>query len=186
MKNITLYIFLVTVYILGLIYLVARQPITPSLDNSALSNEPGDTWQNPGQSGYYSNQSRFEILTTIQKKFHISIFGYQMPSYRLNYRPEEAHELVRDQLKSNYLEEIVYPLHSSVFVNGWEPKLAPRRVKKDLADDNLSINGIPYEAKITIKPTYSSPISRVAIWTAVFPLSYLVYLSIRKSINDQE
>lgn len=184
MKN-----FLITVissaYVAGLFYLFSPQPNLPILDHSVLSNEEGDTWQNPDQRGYYTNLTRSEVLTNIQGKFNISLMGKVLPSYRLNYRPEEAHQIVRDQLKSNYLEEIIYPLHSSIFVNGWEPKLAPRREKSDLADDNLAIYGVPYDAKITLKPTYSSPLARVLIWTSIFPLSYLVYLSINKSLYEQ-
>lgn len=169
-------------YFLGLIYLLIPTPALPRLDNAVLSNEEGDTWQNPDQRGYYTNLNRSQVLSQIQNKSRISFLGFYLPNYRLNYRPEEAGILVRDQLKSNYLEEIVYPFRNSIFVNGWEPKLAPRRNNSDVADLNLAIYGIPYEAKITLKPTSSSPIARILIWTLVFPTAYFVFLSFKKAI----
>lgn len=172
-------------YLIGFVYLITPSRLLPNLDMAVLSNEEGDTWQNPNQRGYYTNLTRGEVLSQIQNKSKLSFLGFEIPNYRLNYRPEESRDLVRDQLKSNYLEEIVYPLHSSIFVNGWEPKLAPRRDKNKIADDNLSIYGIPYQAKITLKPIFSTPISRIFIWTLIFPLSYLVYLSFMKTIYDK-
>lgn len=169
-------------YLLGLIYLLIPAKSLPVLDMAVLSNEEGDTWQNPDQRGYYTNLTRGQVLNQIQQKFKLSIFNLTLPSYRLNYRPEEAGTLIRDQLKSNYLEEIVYPFHSSLFVNGWEPKLAPKRGQVQISDLNLAIYGIPYEAKITLKPISSSPFSRFFIWTVIFPLTYLVYQSLYKAI----
>ncbi len=177
-------IFLFSIYLFGLIYLLTPAKPLPFLDNAVLSNEPGDTWQHPDQRGFYTNLNRYQVLKEIQNKFQITVLGIGIPSFRLNYRPEEAHELVRDQLKSYYLEEIVYPLHSSVFVNGWEPKKSPsnlNKLPKEISD--ISIYGVPYEAKITLKPLNSHPTSRILIWTTMFPLFYLVQNSLKKSLN---
>ncbi len=157
----------------------------PTLSSGGLSDEEGDTWQNPAQRGYYSNMSREDVLNEVQKNTQISFLGLTIPNYRLNYRPEEAGSLVRDQLKSNYLEEIVYPLRSSVFVNGWEPKKAPIRDNKAILNTDLSLKGIPYEAKITFRPVNSSFPHRLLVWTLIFPATYLVYLSIRTSSSSR-
>ncbi len=98
---------LLVIYVAGVIYLVQPIPTLPTLDSATLSNEEGDTWQNPDQRGYYTNLTRSQVLNQIQTKSEIKIFGWTVPNYRLNYRPEEAHELIRDQLKSNYMEEII-------------------------------------------------------------------------------
>jgi hypothetical protein len=39
---------------------------------------------------------------------------------RLNYPPEDAQTLIRDQTKATYLEEIVHPMRESLFVAGNE------------------------------------------------------------------
>jgi len=43
------------------------------------------------------------------------------PTYRLNYPPEEAQTLIRDQTRSTFLEEIVHPFRESFYVNGYMP-----------------------------------------------------------------
>lgn len=179
-------IFICIIYILGLIYLLTPAKLLPTLANSGLSDEPGDTWQHPDQKGFYTNLSRSEVLADIQNKTKITIWGLAIPSFRLNYRPEEAGSLVRDQLKSNYLEEIVYPLHSSYFVNGWEPKKAPINPnRKNHVDMNLSLHGTPYDAKITLMPVTSKPVHRILIWTLIFPASFFVSKSLKMSLKDE-
>jgi hypothetical protein len=169
------------VYFVGLVYFLSPAPSRLSLPEAVISNEAGDTWQHPDQSGYYTNLSRPSVIGHIINQFQLQVFGYKLSGYRLNYRPEEAGTLVRDQLKSNYLEEIVFPMHSSIFVNGWEPKLAPKRGKSGTPDDNLSINGVPYQSKVTLRPINSTASARVLVWTLIFPLSHLVYLSLKYS-----
>ncbi len=178
------WLVLFVIYILGIVYLVQPIPQLPILENAILSNEEGDTWQNPNQRGYYTNLTRSQVLNQVQTKSQIQIFGWKVPNYRLNYRPEEAHELIRDQLKSNYMEEIVYPLRSSIYVNGWEPKNSPfyaGKPEKEIPD--ISIYGVPYEAKITFKPNNSHVIARILFWSLIFPLTYLSFFSLKKSFT---
>lgn len=179
-------LFLFLIYLLGLIYLLTPTQSLPILSSGGISDEPGDTWQHPDQRGFYTNLTRDQVLSEIQQKTEFTVFGIKIPNFRLNYRPEEAGTLVRDQLKSNYLEEIIYPLHSSYFVNGWEPKKAPINPnRKDPVDMNLSLHGIPYDAKITLLPITSSPISRVFVWTMIFPVSFLVLKSLQISLKGE-
>lgn len=172
----------VLLFFLGIIYLSLPSPRYPDLTSGARSDEPGDTWQNPDQKGYYSNSDRATVLSDIQSQFSLQLAGITIPSYRLNYRPEEAYDFVRDQLQSYYLEEIIYPLRESIFVNGWEPKKSPKFAglpEESIPD--ISLHGIPYDAKITLRPVNSPVWARLIVWTLIFPSSYLVYLSFRKS-----
>lgn len=179
-----IWLSLIAIYVAGVFYLAQPIPVLPTLDNATLSNEEGDTWQNPDQRGYYTNLTRSQVLNQIQSKSQIKIFGWTVPNYRLNYRPEEAHELIRDQLKSNYMEEIVYPLRNSIYVNGWEPKKSPLYANKPAKEiPDISIYGIPYEAKITLKPNNSHVVTRIFFWSLIFPLSYLTILSLKKSFT---
>lgn len=174
------------IYLVGLYYFLQPEPKTPLLQEAGISDEPGDTWQHPNQKGFYTNLTRAQVLEEIQNKFTLSIFGYPLPSYRLNFRPEEAGSLVRDQIKSNYLEEIIYPLHSSLFVNGWEPKKAPQSntAPSKIATD-LYLHGVPYEAKVTLSATSSSSASRVLVWTLLFPACFLVFKSLQLSLHHE-
>jgi len=176
------YVFAGVIYLLGLVYLTLPSPVYPDLTQAGRSNEPGDTYQHPDQKGYYTNLTRAEVLAQLQAKFTVKFLGLTLPSYRLNYRPEEAFTLVRDQLDSYYLEEIVYPFRESLFVNGWEPTHSPRFVGMKIP--NISLNGIPYLSKVTLKPTNSNVFFRVVIWTLIFPASYLIFLSLKKSLKN--
>ncbi len=176
------FIFTGLIYVLGLIYMIQPVNNLPTLSNAARSDEPGDTWQNPDQAGYYTNMVRSEVISNISSNFKLSIFDFSIPSIRLNYRPEDAQLIIRDQLQSNYMEEIVYPLHHSIYINGWEPKKSPLFADKPAKEiPDISLHGIAYDAKITLKPVVSNLYSRVLVWTAIFPLTYLVFLSLKKS-----
>ncbi len=171
-------------YLVGLTYLTLPSPKYPDLVGGAQSDEPGDTWQHPDQKGFYTNENRQSVLQDIQSQFTIKIAGLSIPSYRLNYRPEEAQTLVRDQLESYYLEEVVYPLRESIFINGWEPKKAPKfagKLAKEIPD--ISLHGVAFDGKITLRPV-SSPIwARVLTWTLIFPATYFVFLSYKKNLS---
>jgi len=172
------------VYLLGLIYLLLPTGSLPDLHHSVRSDEEGDTWQNPDQKGFYTSLTRGEVIKDIDSQKTLSMFGYQIHGYRLNYPPEDVFTLVRDQLKSNYLEEIVFPMRESVFINGWEPKKSPAnagRPEKDVS--NLFFHGELYPAKVTLRPVTSSVFSRLLIWTLCFPAAYLVFISFKKTTN---
>jgi len=178
------YLAVLIIYLLGVIYLALPSPSYPDLSSSARSEEPGDTWQHPDQKGYYSNLTRQQVLSELQSKFTLKFMSLVIPSYRLNYRPEEAFSLVRDQLQSYYLEEIIYPLRESLFVNGWEPKKSPKFANSPLPPNtDLSWRGVPYDAKITLRPVNSSVWSRLLIWSLIFPATYLVFNSYKKILT---
>jgi len=172
------------IYLTGLFYLVLPSPIPPELSQSWRSTEEGDTWQNPEQKGYYSNLTRIEVVGEMEKKFSLKLLGSPIFGFRLNYPPEEAGNLVRDQLKSSYLEEIVHPLRESLFVNGWEPENDPKmKALPPAKRSDLIANGKVYQAKITIKPVYSAVWSGVLVWSLIFPATALVFKSLKHSLN---
>lgn len=158
----------ILVYLAGIYYLSRPSPFLPNLDQGVRSDEPGDTWQHPDQAAFYTNRNnRQEILGELQKKF-----GQGLPkqlTYRLNYRPEESFETVRDQLRAYYLEEIVHPLRESLYVNVWEPTASPLIESDDQAAQRMYFNKIYYPVKITLRPIYSSSWSRIMVWTLIFP-----------------
>lgn len=165
-------------YLSGLVYLALPQPGVVVLPNALRSTEPGDTWQNPDQSAYYTNLGRSEVLEFYQDTFSLNLFGLTLPSYRLNYPPEDSRVYVRDHLLTYYLEEINHPLRESLFVAGWNPRLSP--ISNYLFDSQydrwaMVIDGVEYQSKVTLKPYYSSPYTRFFIWTSIFPLTYLVF-----------
>lgn len=173
-------------YLSGLVYLALPQPEVVALPNALRSTEPGDTWQHPDQSAYYTNLGRSEVLEFYQDTFSLNLFGLTLPSYRLNYPPEDSRVYVRDHLLTYYLEEINHPLRESLFVAGWNPRLSP--ISNYLFDSQydrwaMVIDGVEYQSKVTLKPYYSSPYTRFFIWTSIFPLTYLVFNHFRLSLK---
>lgn len=166
------------VFILGVVYLALPSPATPDLAGDLQSDEPGDTWQNPDQKAFFTDKMRFQVLGELQSKFSVKLGGFTLPSYRLNYRPEEVGTLVRDQLQSYYLEEIIYPWRESLFVSGWEPQNTPMYAAFPRKDrPRVIINEREYLAKITLRPVRSGFFGRLLAWSLVFPSLYLLYLS---------
>lgn len=173
-------------YLSGLVYLALPQPEVVALPNALRSTEPGDTWQNPDQSAYYTDLGRSQVLEYYQDTFSLKLFGLTLPSYRLNYPPEDSRVYIRDHLLTYYLEEINHPLRESLFVAGWNPRLSP--ISNYLFDSQydrwaMVIDGVEYQSKVTLKPYYSSPYTRFFIWTSIFPLTYLVFNHFRLSLK---
>jgi len=140
-------------------------------DEALQSTEPADM-ETPSRRGYFVNLTRSEVLDHYQSEFVVKLFGIEIPSYRLNHPPEDAFDLVRDQTRSTYLEEIVYPMRESLFVNGFEPK----------ADKDMILIGEKYyDQKITIRQSSSSVFVRLSVGVAVVLMGYLV---IRVTIGE--
>lgn len=173
------------IFLVGCVYLLIPSPTTPDLDNAVRSDEEGDTWQHPDQKGFYSNQLRSIVIPEMQSKFSISLFGVTIPSLKLNYRPEDTKEFVREQTPSYYLEEIVYPFRESLFVNGWEPTNSP--IYSHLPDEsvpNIIFKQTVYLSKVTLRPVFSPVWARILVWALVFPATYLTYLSLHRSLRN--
>ena len=171
-------------YLLGLVYLSLPQPAVPVVIDGLRSQETGDTDQNPDQSAYFTQKERQQVLSEIQSDYALSFQGITLPSFRLNYRPEESQTLVREQIQSYYLEEVIHPMREALFINGWEPENSP--IYASIPQEKkprIQINGQFYLSKVTIRPVFSSLWARLFVWTLIFPASYLVFLSIKKTYN---
>lgn len=118
------------------------------------SPEPADL-ESPLRRGYYTNATRDEVLEYYQEKFTKSPFYLiTIPTYRLNYPPEESQTLIRDQTQSTFLEEIVHPLRESLFISGFEPKDGKREIR---------VEGKVYRQKVIVKYNTSNPEVRIII-----------------------
>lgn len=95
-----------------IIYLILPNPeFPPPPPGVNISGEPADI-ETPLRRAFYTDLSREEVMSYYQNIFR---------GYRLNYPPEEAQTLIRDQTKSTFLEEIVHPFRESLFISGFEP-----------------------------------------------------------------
>lgn len=172
MKKITLII----VFLLGLAYLFWPGPSDisdfPPLPNSLKSDEPGDTTQVKNITAYFSQHDRAAITNFYKNWFQTSSFGF-LPPISLNHPPEESHQFVRDQQTSTFLEEYVYPLRGSIFVNGYEPVIenSIHNRPSNFFGNMIHINGNYYVSKTTLRfypvPILFRLIVYAGIWISI-------------------
>lgn len=148
------------------IYLSFPSPeFSISPPDAVQSLEEADT-ETPFRRAYFTNFSREQVVEHYQKQLSPDFFGLVFPTYRLNYPPENAYTLIRDQTRSTFLEEIVHPFRESIFVNGFKPKEAK---------DDIWYKGTHYEQKITVKYIASPVFVRIPLVLAgLFVLYFLL------------
>lgn len=157
-----------TVFILPLIlffiYLSWANPQFPMPPEDSLQSfEPADS-ENILRRAYFTNKTREEVLNHYEKQFEVKILGLSVPQFRLNYPPEEANVIIRDQTRSTFLEEIIHPLRESLFINGFEPKNDK---------DKILIENRLWRQKITVRYVPSNSVYRIIIGLLSVVLVYL-------------
>jgi hypothetical protein len=175
MKNFVKTVYLVC-SIFFLIYLFLPNPSFPEPTSESLqSNEPADVETNLRR-GFYTDLSRSQVLGHYQHEFSRSTFlDIPLPTYRLNYPPEEAQTLIRDQARSTFLEEIVHPFRESLFVNGFKPKEAK---------DVIVVDGKKWDEKIIIRFVPSNRIVRLLIGGFSLILFYVLILQWNSAVAN--
>lgn len=165
---------LTTLYLLGslafIFYLVLPNPDFPKfLPNSIASDEPADL-EDANRRGYFTDLTRAEVINFYKPQFASLNFGgtqIRVPFIRLNYPPEDAQTLIRDQTHSVFLEEIVHPFRESLFINGYEPKGFEPPFEKE---------GKTWRQKIIVKYVPSSPLLRVGLGAVSLGVLYILLL----------
>lgn len=122
-------------------------PVPPP--NSLQSNEPADT-ESPLRRAYFTDYSREETMKWYKNQME---WGF-----RLNYPPEDAATIIRDQTRSTFLEEIVHPFRESLYINGFEPKNDK---------DAVIIEGRLFRQKIIVKQVSSTVPVRVFVFVGI-------------------
>jgi len=115
--------------------------------------------------------SREEVINFYRKSFDGNTRFF---SIRLNYPPEEAQTIIRDQTRSTYLEEIVHPLRETIYINGFEPK-----EKKD----EIWYEGKHFRQKVIVRYVPSSSITRLSIWFCTFVIGYFIFKELTNFCN---
>lgn len=162
-----------------LLYLAIPAPKFPSQPpDSVQSLESGDV-ETPSRRGYFTNYDRGEVLAHYENQMKIEVLGIELPHYRLNYPPEDAQWLIRDQTKSTFLEEIVHPFRESLFVNGFE---------SDDPQYAVSYRGVQFRQHITVRYSSSNLFVRVLVFSSSFGLLFvilrLLFREFRLNVRD--
>jgi hypothetical protein len=175
MKSIVKNVYII-LSIIFLLYLAQPTPKYPEpLQDTLQSQEPADT-ENNLRKAYFTNFNRDEVLDFYQKQFSESTFlFFPIPTYRLNYPPEEAQILIRDQTRSSYLQEIVHPLRESLYINGFIPATEK---------DTIIIEAKRWEEKIIVKYVVSNSLARFTIGLMIALLGWKLIDSWGKLVSE--
>ena len=141
------------------------------------SQEPADL-ETPVRRAYFTNFSREEVLVWYGKQLNsFSIFDIKIliPAILLNYPPEYAQTIIRDQTSSSFLQEYAHPLRESIYINGFAPRI----------ENNIpafTIDNETRELKIIVKYVSSSIILRELIFVASIIMILIIYNIFEKLI----
>jgi hypothetical protein len=167
MKYIVKIIYIVFAFLLFYYLAIPNFNFPAKLLDSLQSKELADSEDN-NRRAYFTNLERNEVLSYYQYELSSYFpFNLNFLTFRLNYPPEEAGILIRDQTRSTFLEEIVHPLRESFYVNGFKPKLDK---------DAIHIDGKDWVEKITVRFVSSNFFVRILIGIFVLIAIPLVYL----------
>jgi hypothetical protein len=145
--------------ILLIVYVWPQSPPFPVPPPDALqSQELADT-ETTLRRAYFTNYTREQVV-----EHYISHFARDI-NLRLNYPPEDAQTLIRDQTRSYYLEELVHPMRESLFINGF--------IAQSEKDD-IWIAGKHWEEKITIRYIPTRRTWRVLVVIMTMGILYLL------------
>ncbi|HKB88274.1 MAG TPA: hypothetical protein VKC53_01355 [Patescibacteria group bacterium] len=176
MKKILIFIYIL--FSLTLLFYVALpdfdfpKPVPGSLE----SKEPADT-ESPLRRAYFTDATRSEVLNWYEEQFkHSSFHNLPLPTYLLNYPPEDSGSIIRDQTRSTFLQEIVHPMRETVFINGYEPSETDYK-------DRIVIEGTHFRQKIIIKFVPSSLVVRFLITLFTLASIPIIYLAFVPEVN---
>jgi hypothetical protein len=139
------------------------------------SVEPADV-ETPLRIGYYTDRTRADVIRYYRENLTITplriLFFYPL---ELNYPPEEAQILIRDQARSTFLEELTYPMRDSLFINGFKP---------NRPQDAIIVDSKEWMQKIIVKKINSNRFYRVAIGFMVLGVIPLLYNSLTETSKE--
>lgn len=162
--------------VLFLFYLAIPNSGFPEKPEDALQSDESADTESPARRAYFTDLTREETMNHYLNRMQRNkYFGFKLPTYRLNYPPEEAQIIIRDQTRSTFLEEVVHPFRESIFVNGFEPK-DPK--------DTVFIENKIWRQKITIRNNESSVYSRIFIGLMAIIFIPVVYVNLLSSLRD--
>jgi len=169
-------IFLIFSFLL-LIYMIWPGPSRISdfkaLPESEKSKLEGDTIQIPEVSAYFSNNFRNFTVPFYSGDFQ-NLVKLPFPPLKLNHPPEYSWLVIKRHTDSTYLEELVYPLRDSLFVNGLEPFYSDGS-PKFWGSTKFEIEGQSFYTKTTLRFYPSMVVVRMLVWLGIILSIFLTY-----------
>lgn len=143
------------------------------LPHSSKSTLAGDTVQIPNVAGYFSDNYR-EFVVPFYSANYQRQTRFPLPPLRLNHPPEYSWKTIKKHTDSTYLEELVYPLRDSLFVNGFEPFYEDGK-PKFWGSAKFDVDGQSFYTKTTLRFYPSKSIVRILVWFGIITSIYLLF-----------
>lgn len=141
----------------------------PSSDRSQLE---GDTVQIPNVTAYFSDNFREFVVPFYQKNYQEKSH-LPFPPFKLNHPPEYSWTAIKKHTDSTYIEELIYPLKGSLYVNGFEP-FYDNGQPKYWGAARFEVNGHNWFTKTTLRYYPSKLITRVLVWLGIISSIYFL------------
>lgn len=147
-----------------------------ALPDSEKSTLEGDTIQIPNVAGYFSNNFR-EFVVPFYRQNYQNAAHFPFPPITLNHPPEYSWIAIKRHTDSTYIEELVYPLRDSLYVNGFEPFYEDGS-PKFWGATKFEIGPNNWFTKTTLRFYPSSLLTRLLVWLGItISLFFLFKLS---------
>lgn len=145
-----------------------------ALPSSAKSTLAGDNIEQvPNVAGYFSDNYR-DFVVPFYKDAYQNLSRLPFPPLRLNRAPEYSWNVIKKHTDSTYLEELVYPLRDSIYVNGFEP-FYPDQNPKFWGSTKFSQGNQSFFTKTTIRYYPSNIIVRIFVWGGIIASFVLLF-----------
>lgn len=145
----------------------------PGLPSSDKSKLEGDTIQIPNVSAYFSNNFR-DFVVPFYSNAYWRLTKLPFPPLKLNHPPEFSWITIKKHTDSTYLEELIYPLRSSLFVNGFEP-FDNLEQPRWWGATKFEVLGKLWYTKTTLRFYPSSFLVRIFVWFGITVSILLIY-----------
>ncbi len=164
--------------VLLLIYMILPGPVKisdfkalPDSEKSALAGD--NISQVSNVSAYFSNNYRKFVTDYYSKNYRQKTWP-PFPPIRLNHPPEFSWKVIKVNTDSTYLEEFVYPLRDSIYVNGFEP-FYKDGMPKYWGATKFSENGNIWYTKATLRFYPSNLAVRLLVWSGIISSILMLY-----------
>lgn len=144
-----------------------------ALPNSDKSTLEGDTIQVPNVAGYFSNNYR-EFVTPFYSKNYQKKTLLPFPPFKLNHPPEFSWIAIKRHTDTTYLEELIYPLRDSLYVNGLEPYYEDG-TPKFWGATKFEIGKNIWFTKVTLRFYPSNPLVKFLVWLGICVSIFWIY-----------
>lgn len=151
------------------------------LPSSVKSTLEGDTIQVPNVSAYFSDNYRDFVVPFYASNYQKKSF-MPFPPLRVNHAPEYSWTAIKKHTDSTYLEELVYPLRDSLYVNGFEP-FYPDGSPKFWGAIKFELLSGDFFTKTTLRYYPSKLMVRILVWFGIVTSIYFLLKTGRRILS---